>query len=139
MGEVHGQEGGAVMKPKRIFTENEKLLIMAMWEMGKTDEQIAGILQLKPRNFSDILKSNGLTAVIKKEHWNKANDKVEMSLYNKAMGGNIVAMIFWLCNRAPERWVNVQRLEHGGKGDTPIKIEFVNIPSIAGLKVAGSK
>ncbi len=33
-----------------------------------------------------------------------ACDKVESALMLKALGGNMTAIIFWLCNRSPERW-----------------------------------
>jgi len=34
---------------------------------------------------------------------------VEDALYVKATGGNTTAMIFWLCNRAGDRWRSVNR------------------------------
>ena len=36
---------------------------------------------------------------------------VEDSLYVKAVGGNVVAAIFWLCNRAKDRWQDVRKLQ----------------------------
>lgn len=36
---------------------------------------------------------------------------VEDALWNKAADGHPTAMIFYLCNRAPKRWKNVQRVE----------------------------
>jgi len=40
---------------------------------------------------------------------------VEDALFKKAAMGHVTAMIFWLCNRAPDRWRNVQKIEHSGK------------------------
>lgn len=37
---------------------------------------------------------------------------VEDALYKKAVMGHVTAMIFWLCNRAPHRWRNLNRIEH---------------------------
>ncbi len=36
---------------------------------------------------------------------------VEDALFNRASRGNVTAQIFFLCNRAPERWKNVQKIE----------------------------
>jgi hypothetical protein len=35
----------------------------------------------------------------------------EDTLYQKALGGNPALLIFYLCNRAPERWKSVQRVD----------------------------
>lgn len=36
---------------------------------------------------------------------------VEDSLFMKAVGGNVTAQIFFLCNRKPERWHTVNKIE----------------------------
>jgi len=36
---------------------------------------------------------------------------VEDALWNKAVDGNVTAMIFWLCNREADRWKNVNKVE----------------------------
>jgi len=48
---------------------------------------------------------------------------VEDVLFKKALEGNVTAIIFFLCNRDPERWKNVQRVETLTKLE-PIKIEI---------------
>ncbi len=45
---------------------------------------------------------------------------VEDSLYKKAMAGNLTAIIFYLCNRAPEKWKNVQKVEASLHGQGPL-------------------
>ena len=39
-------------------------------------------------------------------------EAVEDSLFAQALDGNTTACIFWLKNRAPDKWRDVQRLEH---------------------------
>ena len=51
-----------------------------------------------------------------------ADDRVQYSLYRSACEGNVTACIFWLCNRRPDRWRHVQRIEHTGGGDGQITI-----------------
>lgn len=38
----------------------------------------------------------------------------EDSLYKNVVRGNITAQIFFLCNRARDKWQNVNKVEHGG-------------------------
>lgn len=115
-------------KPKQIFTEKEKKLILALYEAGKTDEQVASVLGMAKTTVIDACKYNGLTDTIK-EAKEKPDDVVERSLYERANGyehpeekifcndGVIVratttkkyppdpvSMIFWLKNRRPEKW-----------------------------------
>jgi len=35
---------------------------------------------------------------------------VEDVLYQKALGGHLTALIFWLCNRVPDQWRHVQNI-----------------------------
>jgi len=76
------------------------------------------------------------------------DDKVELSLYQRALGyeyvettreakegelevtktvtkqqaPDVIAQIFWLKNRRPERWRDVQRVEHSGNVESSITI-----------------
>ena len=101
-------------KPKVILTENERNLIIALFEMGTTERIICAILKLPKTTFHDIIKYNGLTDRIKK---GIANEKVKVSLYQQCLKGNLGAICFWLCNRDKENWQNVNKVEHGGKID----------------------
>ena len=42
-------------------------------------------------------------------------ETVEDALFSNATSGNITAQIFWLCNRARDRWQNVNKVEHTGE------------------------
>jgi hypothetical protein len=39
---------------------------------------------------------------------------VEDALYREAIGGNITAIIFFLCNRKAAGWKHVQHIQHSG-------------------------
>jgi len=119
--------------------------------LGATDAQLADFFQVsvstvalwkvEHQEFSDALR------VSKDE----ADDKVERSLYQRAMGyehdevdirvlnGEIVqtqirkfyppdttAGIFWLKNRRPERWRELKALELGNKDGEPFKVGIMN-------------
>lgn len=45
---------------------------------------------------------------------------VENALYKKATSGDLGACVFFLCNRAPDRWRNVQKIEAEVSGRSAI-------------------
>lgn len=45
---------------------------------------------------------------------------VEDALYKNAITGSLTAQIFFLCNRAPEKWKNVQKVEASLHGQGPL-------------------
>ena len=49
---------------------------------------------------------------------------VEDALYRKALDGNTTAMIFWLQNRAPDRWQDRRNLRVSGDPDgVPVQVQ----------------
>lgn len=86
------------------LTEDGLTLLEGWARDGLTDEQIsrnmginkATIYDWKKR-FSDI--SNAL-----KKGKEVVDYEVENALLEKAKGGDVTAMIFWLKNRRPEKW-----------------------------------
>jgi hypothetical protein len=113
-------------RPKQILTERETKLIIALYELGKTDEEIANLLQMSRTTFLYVLKTNGLIDTIKKAK-GIADDKVEVALYSDALThNNTTAKIFWLCNRRPDRWKNIQKIE-GRVESKDFQIEIVRV------------
>jgi hypothetical protein len=41
-----------------------------------------------------------------------SHEVVEDALFQAASSGNVTAMIFYLCNRMPEKWQNVQKVQN---------------------------
>ena len=57
----------------------------------------------------------------KKEDFdNLIDDTVEKNLFDLTKK-NIIAAIFWLCNRRKDTWKNVQKTEHSGENGEPIR------------------
>ena len=125
-------------KPRQKLSAREKGLILALFREGKTDAEVAKVIGLQRETFRKVAKYNGLSCTTKRAK-GTADDKVERSLYERACGyshpavkifcqGAMVtredyiehyppdtaALIFWLCNRQPERWKNVQHIEAQG-------------------------
>jgi len=106
------------MKPKYIFTEQEKNLIIHLYEMGYGDEEVSRVLGIQRKTLIDRIKQNDLTSTIKNRKGN-ADKKVEAVLYKKAMEGNMTAIIFWLCNRQGDRWKNLNKVDVSGTIQIP--------------------
>ena len=57
-----------------------------------------------------------------------AHEAVENALWHKAKNGNVQAIVFWLTNRMPDKWQNVNRHEFRGqiaalsKGEVDLKL-----------------
>jgi hypothetical protein len=139
---------GRPTKFKPEFVEQAQ----ALCRLGATDAQLANFFnvavstislwKVQRQDFSEALK------VPKKE----ADDAVEASLYRRAMGyeadeidirvvdGQVVktpirriyppdttAMIFWLKNRRPADWRDMQAREHTGPNGGPVQIAAVDL------------
>ena len=132
-------------RPIQILTEREKALIITLYSLGKTDEQVAKVLGLNRKTFTNMLEANGITTAIKKNAKEEADNKVEKSLFERACGyehdseeifcntktGEVtrvpvkkkyapdpVSCIFWLKNRKPKEWR--EKMEVGGDKDNPL-------------------
>ena len=127
-------------KPRQILSKREKKLIVALYKEGKTDQQVADVIDLHRETFRRALKNSGLMSTIKKVK-EAPDQEVERSMYKRACGFEYTeaareegpdgvktkvtkkmvapdtsAGIFWLCNRQPKRWKNTNRTEISGLG-----------------------
>jgi len=127
-------------RPKRIFSEKEQKLIVALYQTGKTDQEVADVLRMSRTTFLYALKSNGLVDTIKRAK-EIPDRKVEKALFKRAIGyryierkrerrgvrlirtvttkevpPDVTACIYWLGNRMPDRWRNKQEIQHTGIG-----------------------
>lgn len=119
------------MIPKKPYTEREQKLILRFYEMGATDKEISDVLKEPRTTFLDrchytiyyagVENDEGKVAMLSdiiKKCKNTADIKVEASLYNQALKGNVGAIAIWLFNRQKEKWRTVQhiRYEHEEAG-----------------------
>jgi len=91
------------------WLESENLLLLQGWKhKGLTDKQIADNIGINVRTL-DKWKAQyrqiGRALKKGKEH---ANYAVENALFEKAIGGNTTAMIFWLKNNYREKYSDSQ-------------------------------
>lgn len=81
---------------------------------GLTLEQIAQRLGVNKDTLNEWSKRYPEFSVALKTTKEEADSKVVQSLYKKALGGDTVAMIFWLKNRQPAQWREQQEVKHSG-------------------------
>lgn len=95
-------------KPEYVAGQDEFLADIAE---GLGPAAAAAKVGLPP---DDAIERFDAAAITKAE--GLALGKIEAMLFKEAQKGKITAMIFWLCNRDPERWKNVASIGKGGEG-----------------------
>lgn len=113
--------------------------IRTLYSQGKTDAQVAGILGVTPRTIDNWKHRFADFFQALKDSKDVADDMVELALFQRATGytvpeekvfmswgqivthqtqkhfpPDVVAAIFWLKNRRPDKW-----REHGGEPEPP--------------------
>lgn len=111
-------------------------------KLGATDADLAEFFGVTPRTIQNWSSRYEEFFRALKDFKDLADDRVERSLYQRALGyeydavkifnangeplvvpyrercpPDTTAMIFWLKNRRPDRWRDVHKHEHGGPGD----------------------
>ena len=97
----------AVAKTKRIakWEEPENLVKLEGWARdGLSMEQIAHNMGISKQTLYRWQDTSSYICDAIKKGKEVCDYMVENALFNSAMGGNVVAQIFWLKNRMPDRW-----------------------------------
>jgi predicted metal-dependent TIM-barrel fold hydrolase len=110
--------GGRPTKYDTAYNEQVKKLAM----LGLTDIELAAYFEVEEKtinnwkkNFPEFLQSLRAGKEV-------ADQEVAMSLYDKAVGGDTTAMIFWLKNRRSSSWRDKQDHMLSGDADNPLTI-----------------
>lgn len=87
------------------WLKEDNLLLLQGWKRdGLTDEQIAQKIGVAARTLERWKAAHSQISRALKIGKTKANFAVENKLFQKAMAGNIAAMIFWLKNNWYEKY-----------------------------------
>ena len=92
------------MPPERKAIPIDADLVEAMAGQGLSQIQIAQVLGINYKTFLNRKKQN--KEFCEMLDWGRAKglEKVIGTLFNSAIGGNIVAIKYYLSNRDPGRW-----------------------------------
>lgn len=87
------------------WLENENLVLLEGWKRnGLTDEQIAGNMGISVNTLNKWKQRFVQIRKALKIGHESANYAVERKLFQKAMSGNVTAMIFWLKNNWRDKY-----------------------------------
>ena len=89
--------------------------------IGLPDKDIAFLLGIDVSTFYAWKKERPEFSEAIKRGKTTGKMTIVNSLYRKAIEGNLTAIIFWLVNRYPEEWRNIQKMEHTISAIPPIK------------------
>lgn len=95
---------GAKGKFEYWLTEDGLTLIQGWARDGLTDEDIANNMRIATATLYEWKKRFPEISEALKENKEIADFRVENALYQKALGGDTTAIIFWLKNRRHTKW-----------------------------------
>lgn len=119
-----GARPGAGRKPFEP-TEAERKQVEALSGYGLPHDQIA------------ILVRDGIDVETLRKHFAgelvsgkaKANGQIGKTLFQKAMGGDTTAMIWW--SKTQMRWAETQKIEHTGADGAPIQVAALDASKLS--------
>jgi hypothetical protein len=114
--------GGAMPgagRPAFVPTDDERKKVQAMSGFGVPIEQIA--ILVRDGIHIDTLRSHFADELIAGKA--KANSQVGQTLFQKAIGGDTTAMIWW--SKTQMRWSEVQKVEHTGADGSPLTFSWI--------------
>lgn len=115
-----GNKKGAKIGPYRNGEAKKEAILLSLKD-GSTVSAACHACGISRNTFYSWLKEDSAFATKVDEAQKSRIQHVEDSLYKKAIEGNMTAIIFFLCNREPERWKNVNKVEAELHGQGPIK------------------
>jgi len=110
--------------------ECRKLLLSAV-KKGMTYKQAAAVAEISYRTALRWRRTDFDLRAALEDVYGEQTLAVEKSLWKKACEGHVLACIFWLCNRAPERWRHVQNVNVRHKGSVVQDVRYADVVKLA--------
>jgi hypothetical protein len=136
-------------RPTKYDAKAHPIAAAALAALGLIGPEIADELGIAMSTFSKWQAEHIEFSEAIKAAKVEPDDEVEQSLYKRALGESVksrtfiagrevieyhaadtTACIFWLCNRRPERWKHVNRVEHTGANGGPIDVRHRTLNEI---------
>ena len=119
---IKGKNGGArpgAGRPGFTPTNDERRQVEALSGYGLPFEQIAALI--RGGIHIDTLRTHFASELVSGKA--KANGQIGKTLFQKAMGGDTAAMIWW--SKAQMRWAETQKHEHTGADGGDIVVQKI--------------
>tara|TARA_R110000822_G_scaffold203133_1_gene340050 strand:- start:732 stop:1124 length:393 start_codon:yes stop_codon:yes gene_type:complete len=110
-------------RPKIEITPEVCQKAESLAAQGLTMDQIASVLGMGERTIYEKQAEYPHLAQSIKDGRSKGIATVSNALFTKAKAGDNTAMIFYLKNRDPDNWEEVQKRQHSGPEGGPIEID----------------
>lgn len=120
--QIKGKNGGAregAGRPAFVPTDDERKQVEALSGYGLPQDQIA--ILIRGGIHLDTLRTHFSTELVSGKA--KANGQIGKTLFQKAMGGDTAAMIWW--SKSQMRWAETQKHEHTGADGGEVVIRTV--------------
>ena len=109
-------------KPYKFTAPRRALVLQAISE-GKTRTAAMEAVGLHRSALSHTMKADLEFAALVEAAEMPVHEAVESALLKSALSGNVTSMIFYLCNRQPERWTHVNQVRVDTKIDVHVGTE----------------
>ena len=111
-------------KPYKFTAPRRALVLQAISE-GKTRSAAISMesVGLARQTLTMAMKRDPEFAALVEAAEMPVHEAVESALLKSAMSGNVTAQIFYLCNRAKERWTHVNQVKVDTKIDVHVGTE----------------
>lgn len=100
------------------IVQHKKESVLESLSKGATVQNACRAANIGRTTFYNWLKEDQTFALRVAHTEEAAIQCVEDALFASALSGKVPAQIFFLCNRRPDRWKTVTKLEHGSSSDT---------------------
>ena len=119
------------------FTAPKRALVLKAIAKGTTRTAAMEAVGLHRSALSHTMKRDPEFAQLVEAAEMPVHEAVESSLLKSAMSGNVTAQIFYLCNRAKERWTHVNQVRVDTKVDIHVGAEQALQAKIMSMGMAG--
>ncbi len=114
-----------IKRRAKAFTPTKRKAFLASLRRGSSIPEAAAAVGVDRTTPHKAMKSERAFASQVEDAQASATRTVTNALWKKAKGGNVTASIFFLCNRDPDRWKHVNKVEVTGKDGGPVRYDEV--------------